>query len=74
LRPDFYAAIAYDAMDAIYHVVAEQHGVLDVDRTMQLLRAVRMEGPRDRSASIPQRGSSPRTTISAASNATARIW
>jgi branched-chain amino acid transport system substrate-binding protein len=46
LRPDFYAAIAYDAMDAIYHVVAAQHGVLDPDRTMQLLRAVRMEGPR----------------------------
>jgi branched-chain amino acid transport system substrate-binding protein len=46
LRPDFYAAIAYDAMDAIYHVVAVQHGVLDPDRTMQLVRGMRAEGPR----------------------------
>lgn len=46
LRPDFYAAIAYDAMDAIYRVVAAQHGVLDPDKTMQLLRAFHSEGPR----------------------------
>ena len=46
LRPDFYAAIAYDAMDAIYRVVAAQHGTLDPDRTMQLVRNFHTEGPR----------------------------
>jgi branched-chain amino acid transport system substrate-binding protein len=46
LRPDFYAAIAYDAMDAIYRVVTAQHGMLDPDRTMQLLRNMHAEGPR----------------------------
>jgi branched-chain amino acid transport system substrate-binding protein len=46
LRPDFYAAIAYDAMDAIYRVVAAQHGTLDPERTMQLLRGLHSEGPR----------------------------
>jgi branched-chain amino acid transport system substrate-binding protein len=46
LRPDFYAAIAYDAMDAIYHAVEAQHGTLDPDRTMALLKAIHGEGPR----------------------------
>jgi branched-chain amino acid transport system substrate-binding protein len=46
LRPDFYAAIAYDAMDAIYRVVAAQHGTLDPDRTMQLVRSLHLDGPR----------------------------
>jgi branched-chain amino acid transport system substrate-binding protein len=37
--PNFVAAAAWDAMDAIFHVVRTQKGVIDPDRTMELLKA-----------------------------------
>lgn len=36
--PSFYSVGAWDAMAAIFHVVREQGGNIDADRTMQLLR------------------------------------
>jgi branched-chain amino acid transport system substrate-binding protein len=36
--PNFQSVAAWDTMDAIYHVVREQKGVLDLDRTMELLK------------------------------------
>ena len=36
--PNFVAAAAWDGMDAIFHVVKAQKGVIDADRTMQLLK------------------------------------
>jgi branched-chain amino acid transport system substrate-binding protein len=46
LRPDFYAAITYDAMDAIYRIVAAQSGSSDPEKSMQAARSLRVEGPR----------------------------
>jgi branched-chain amino acid transport system substrate-binding protein len=37
-RPSFLAVGAWDAMAAIFHVIREQHGAIDPERTMQLLR------------------------------------
>jgi len=37
--PNFAAAAAWDAMAAIFHVVREQKGKIDPDRTMELLKA-----------------------------------
>ena len=36
--PSFYSVGAWDAMAAIFHVIREQRGQIDPDRTMQLLR------------------------------------
>ncbi len=38
LNPGFMAVGAWDAMDAIYHVIREQKGKIDPDRTMELLK------------------------------------
>ena len=45
-EPDFEAAAAYDAVDAIYRVVKAQNGKLDPDATIKLLRGMKMESPR----------------------------
>jgi branched-chain amino acid transport system substrate-binding protein len=46
IRPDFAAVAAYDTMAAIYKVVELQGGKVDPDRTMQLLRGMKLESPR----------------------------
>jgi branched-chain amino acid transport system substrate-binding protein len=38
LNPGFMAVGAWDAMDAIFHVIREQKGKVDPDRTMDLLK------------------------------------
>jgi branched-chain amino acid transport system substrate-binding protein len=45
-EPGFVAADAYDGMAAIYHVVIEQSGKIDPDRTMDLLKGWRYDSPR----------------------------
>jgi branched-chain amino acid transport system substrate-binding protein len=45
-EPDFEAAAAYDAVDAIYRVVNAQHGKLDPDETIKMLRGMKIESPR----------------------------
>jgi branched-chain amino acid transport system substrate-binding protein len=45
-EPDFEAAAAYDAVDAIYRVVKAQNGKLDPDTTIKMLRGMKMESPR----------------------------
>jgi branched-chain amino acid transport system substrate-binding protein len=44
--PDFEAAAAYDAVDAIYRVVKAQNGKLDPDRTIALLKGMKFDSPR----------------------------
>ena len=46
IRPDYMAAIAYDAMGVVYRIAAAQNGAFDPDRTMALVRGLRFEGPR----------------------------
>lgn len=41
--PNFFAIGAYDGMRAIFHVVQEQKGKIDPDRTMQLLKGWKTE-------------------------------
>jgi branched-chain amino acid transport system substrate-binding protein len=53
--PNFAAAAAWDAMDAIYHVVKAQKGKIDPERTMELLKHYRSaESPRGPIAIDPQ--------------------
>jgi branched-chain amino acid transport system substrate-binding protein len=44
--PDFAAISAYDAIAAIYHIVAEQHGGTDPDKAMASLRGYKADSPR----------------------------
>ena len=44
--PTFIAAQAYDAITAAYKVLEAQHGTIDPDKTMELLRGMKFEGPR----------------------------
>jgi branched-chain amino acid transport system substrate-binding protein len=44
--PDFNSASAYDVMAAIYKVVQAQNGVLDPDKTMELVKGMKFESPR----------------------------
>jgi branched-chain amino acid transport system substrate-binding protein len=44
--PDFMAVSAYDVLGAIYRVVAAQKGVLETNKTMDLLRNMSFESPR----------------------------
>lgn len=46
LRPDFTGAAAYDVINAVYKVVEAQHGKLDPDRTIALLKGMSFESPR----------------------------
>lgn len=45
-RPDFTAAAAYDTINAIYKLVEAQHGKIDPERTMAVLKGMRFESPR----------------------------
>ncbi|HEY5349747.1 MAG TPA: ABC transporter substrate-binding protein [Candidatus Lustribacter sp.] len=44
--PDFASVATYDVMQAIYKVVAAQKGNVDPDKTMQLVRGMKLESPR----------------------------
>jgi branched-chain amino acid transport system substrate-binding protein len=46
LRPNYAAIGGYDALGAIYTVVQAQKGDVDPDRTMQLVRGLRLQSPR----------------------------
>jgi branched-chain amino acid transport system substrate-binding protein len=46
VQPDFEAAAAYDAVDAIYRVARVQNGKLDPDKTIELLRGMKFDSPR----------------------------
>jgi branched-chain amino acid transport system substrate-binding protein len=46
IRPDYAALAGYDALAAIYKVVDLQHGKVDPDRTLALLRGMKYESPR----------------------------
>jgi branched-chain amino acid transport system substrate-binding protein len=46
MRPDFTAAAAYDVISAIYKLVEAEHGKIDPDRTMALLKGMSFESPR----------------------------
>ncbi len=43
---NFIAAATYDVMHAIYEVVEKQKGVLDPDKTMELIKQIKFESPR----------------------------
>jgi branched-chain amino acid transport system substrate-binding protein len=45
-QPDFEAAAAFDAVDAIYRVVKAQNGKLDPDKTMELVKGMKIDSPR----------------------------
>lgn len=44
--PDFIAVQTWDALTAAYNVIAAQKGVIDPERTMELLKAMKFESPR----------------------------
>ena len=46
LRPNFAAIQSYDALTAAYKVIAEQNGVVDPDKTMELVKQLKFESPR----------------------------
>jgi branched-chain amino acid transport system substrate-binding protein len=46
MRPDFIAVAAYDAIHAIYLLAEAQHGKIDPDKTMALLKGMHFESPR----------------------------
>ena len=54
IAPDFGSVAAYDVMAAIYKVVQAQNGVLDPDKTMDLVRNLKFESPRGPIAIDPQ--------------------
>jgi branched-chain amino acid transport system substrate-binding protein len=45
-RPNGHAIGAYDGMAAIYQVIKQQNGKLDPDKTMQLLKGMKLTSPR----------------------------
>lgn len=44
--PDFASVATYDALHAIYNVIAAERGDLDPNKTMQLVRGMKFESPR----------------------------
>ena len=44
--PDFLSVAVYDALQAIYKVVAAQNGNVDPEKTMSLVRGMKFESPR----------------------------
>ncbi|HXF34939.1 MAG TPA: ABC transporter substrate-binding protein [Candidatus Acidoferrales bacterium] len=45
-NPTFIAVAAYDAMNAVYRVIDAQHGKLDPDKTMDIVKGMKFESPR----------------------------
>jgi branched-chain amino acid transport system substrate-binding protein len=46
LRPNYAAIAGYDALFAVHRVLQAQNGVIDPDKTMQLVRGMKIESPR----------------------------
>jgi branched-chain amino acid transport system substrate-binding protein len=46
VRPDFGGACTYDVMNAVYKLVAAQHGQIDPDKTIAFLKGIKFESPR----------------------------
>jgi branched-chain amino acid transport system substrate-binding protein len=46
MRPEFTSVACYDVMHAIYNIVEAQHGKLDPDKTIALLKGMHFESPR----------------------------
>jgi branched-chain amino acid transport system substrate-binding protein len=46
LRPDLFAAFTWDLMTGMYRVIAAQGGKVDPDKTIELVRGMRFNGPR----------------------------
>ncbi len=44
--PSFIAVAAYDAMAAAYKVIEAQHGSIDPDKTMEIVKMLKFESPR----------------------------
>ncbi len=45
-RPDFTAAAAWDVINAIYKIADAQHGKIDPDKTMAIIKGMSFESPR----------------------------
>ena len=45
-RPDFGGACLYDVLQAIYKIIELQHGKVDPDKTLALLKGMKFESPR----------------------------
>ena len=45
-NPSFIAVAAYDAIAAAYKVIDAQHGTLDPDKTMEIVKTLKYESPR----------------------------
>jgi branched-chain amino acid transport system substrate-binding protein len=45
-NPSFIAVAAYDACAALYKLVEAQHGIIDPDKTMDAVKALKFESPR----------------------------
>ena len=45
-NPSFIAVAAYDAIAAAYKVIEAQHGTIDPDKTMEIVKAMKFESPR----------------------------
>jgi branched-chain amino acid transport system substrate-binding protein len=46
LRPNLFAAFTWDLMDGMYRVIRAQGGKVDPDKTIELVRGMRFNGPR----------------------------
>ena len=45
-NPSFIAVAAYDAIAAAYKVIEAQHGLIDPDKTMEIVKSMKFESPR----------------------------
>jgi branched-chain amino acid transport system substrate-binding protein len=45
-NPSFIAVAAYDAIAAAYKVIDAQHGLVDPDKTMEIVKSMKFESPR----------------------------
>ena len=45
-NPSFIAVAAYDAIAAAYKVIEAQHGLVDPDKTMEIVKSMKFESPR----------------------------
>jgi branched-chain amino acid transport system substrate-binding protein len=45
-NPSFIAVAAYDAIAAAYKVIDAQHGLIDPDKTMEIVKGMKFESPR----------------------------
>jgi branched-chain amino acid transport system substrate-binding protein len=46
VRPDLFAAFTWDLLTGMYRVIGQQGGKVDPDKTIELVRGMRFNGPR----------------------------